>query len=283
MGGDYMRTERINDVSVPYNQSIEELESMLLTGNMSEFVVACEALSYKSDKKAFDILKKYIIDKDKYKRLCVLKTIFRHPMSEQEKEFLEESILSDDVLFAENGLKVVCEYKIPIPEEFILSAVFKHLNNLHFTHLYALETLNVNEDNFLKLVCLFEQSQICGQKEVLSEILCSKYLPQKAVELLDLFSSDSFEKIRKIACRKVKETMNSYCYVKVIDVFCKEGYVHVKTESGTYNMIYRAARGVYWDEDEGTLYYKGKVSKDIALKFISKAMEEEYRTVLIFD
>ncbi len=277
-----MRTEKINGVSVPYNQSIEELETILSTGDMSGFVVACEALSYKSDEKAFDLLRSYITHKDKYKRLCVLKTIFRHPMSKNIKTFLEESILSDDILFADNGLKVVCEYKIPISEKIILSAVFKHLDNLYFTHLYALESLSVNEDNFSKLVFLFKKSKKCGQKEVLSEILCNKYLPLKEVELFDLFSSDNFSKIRKYASQRLKETMNRY-YVKVIDVFCKDGYFHVKPEYGKYDMIYRAARGVYWDEDTQTLYYKGEVSKEVALKFISKAMKEEYYTILDYD
>lgn len=208
VSGDFMRIEKINGFTVPYNKSIEDLETMLSNGEMNEFVVACEALSYKSDEKAFDILRSYITDKDKYKRLCILKTIFRHPNSEQVKEFLEESILSDDVWFAENGLKVVWEYKIPVSEKTVLSAVFKHLHSLYCTSLYALEALDVNEDNYSNLIHLFNQSQLCGQKEVLCEILCSKYLPMKAVELFELFSSDSFEKIRKIASRKLKEVMN---------------------------------------------------------------------------
>ena len=129
---------------------------------------------------------------------------------------------------------------------------------------------------------LFKKSKKCGQKEVLSEILCNKYLPLKEVELFDLFSSDNFSKIRKYASQRLKETMNRY-YVKVIDVFCKDGYFHVKPEYGKYDMIYRAARGVYWDEDTQTLYYKGEVSKEVALKFISKAMKEEYYTILDYD
>lgn len=277
-----MRVEKINGFTVPYNKSTEELEAMLSNGEMNEFVAACEALSYKSDERAFDILRSYITDKDKYKRLCILKTIFRHPMSDQVKGFLEESILSDDVWFAENGLKVVWEYKIPISEKAVLSAVFKHLRSLYCTDLYALEALDVNEDNYSNLIRLFNKSEICGQKEVLCEILCSKYLPMKAVELFELFSSDSFEKIRKIASRKVKEAMKCN-YVKIIDIFCKDGYVHIKPECGEYNMIYRAAKGVCWDETEETLYYNGKVSKETALKFISEAMLEEYGIILVLD
>ena len=219
-----MLTEKINGVVVPYNKSIEELRKMLCTGNMSEFVVACEALSYKSDKKAFELLKSYITHNDKYKRLCILKTIFRHPMAEQEKDFLEESILSDDILFAENGLKVVCDYKIKISDQVILTAVFKHLQNIYCTSLYVLQCLDKTEENYAKLVELFKQSKVSGQKEVLGDVLCKKYLPEKSKELFDLFSVDSFAKIRLLAVKIGKENNND------ISALCKDANGHVKKE-----------------------------------------------------
>lgn len=156
--------EIINGVIVPYDKSIEELEAMTETDDMSQFVVACEALSYKAEKKAFEILKKYSTSKDKYKRLCVLKTIFRHPESKNEKMFLEESLLSEDVLFAENGLQIVCEHGILVAENVIISAVEKHFSKLFYASLNALETIEVNETNYKRLVEWFELSVSCGQK-----------------------------------------------------------------------------------------------------------------------
>ena len=84
-----MKTEIINGVTVPYDKTTEELERMLYSRSMSDFVVACEALSYKTDDKSFDLLERYITDKDKNKRLCILKTIFRHPSSRKLKKFLK--------------------------------------------------------------------------------------------------------------------------------------------------------------------------------------------------
>ena len=66
-----MKKEIINGASVPYDKSTEELEKMLSTGSMSDFVVACEALSYKTDEKSFELLENYTIDKDKNKRFCI--------------------------------------------------------------------------------------------------------------------------------------------------------------------------------------------------------------------
>lgn len=202
-----MKKEIINGVSVPYDKSTEELEKMLFTGSMSDFVVACEALSYKTDEKSFELLKNYITDKDKNKRLCILKTIFRHRSSKILKNFLEESILSNDIWFAENGLKVAFEYEFDISDNVIFTAIKKHIKNLYSTSLYVLNKTDVNETNFLMLVELFRQTEVSSQKEVLGKILFEKYTPEKARELFDLFSNDDFSKVRLLAVRIGKK----YC------------------------------------------------------------------------
>lgn len=47
-------------------------------------------------------------------------------------------------------------------------------------------------------------------------------------------------------------------------------------------MIYRAAKGAYWDSEASSLFYKGKVTQGEAIRFISEAMENEYYTLLLF-
>ena len=202
-----MRTEMINGIPVPYDLSVDELEALLISGDMSDFAVACEALSNRSDERAYQLLKKYITDKDKYKRLCVLKTIFRHPMAAQIKSFLEDSILSDDFLFVHNGLGVVGQYGIEVTEKSVLSAVLKHLSDLHYTDLYALKILSTSDENFLNLIRIFKRSKKCGHKEVLGEILLEKYYPSYAQELFALFSEDHFSKIRSLAERIKNEVL----------------------------------------------------------------------------
>lgn len=219
-----MRKEKINGVKVPYNKETDELEIMLHSRDMSDFLVACEALSYKTDEKAFNLLKGYINDKDKCKRLCVLKTIFRHRNSIQLKDFLEKIILSDDINFAENGLKNSYDYNFKISDEIILTAVNKHFQSLYCTFLYVLRNLNENEENFSKLVELFKKSEISGQKEVLCDILCEKYLPEKADILFSIFSNDIFSKIRLIAVRIGKE------YNFDITMFYNDSDGHVRKE-----------------------------------------------------
>ncbi len=71
--------------------------------------------------------------------------------------------------------------------------------------------------------------------------------------------------------------------VKVLDVFQLNGYYYVKPENGSYEMIYRAAQGVYWDNDKYCLYFKGITTRENALRFITDAMKNEYEIALIFD
>ena len=71
--------------------------------------------------------------------------------------------------------------------------------------------------------------------------------------------------------------------VRVKEIFIKDGYVNVSLDNNeNYEMIYRAAKGVYWDTEQASLFYKGMVTQEDALRFISEAMENEYYIQLIF-
>ena len=52
-GGGDMKKEILNGTPIPYELSIEELEKMLSSPIMKDFSLACEALSYKNDPKAY--------------------------------------------------------------------------------------------------------------------------------------------------------------------------------------------------------------------------------------
>ena len=113
-----MKKEILNGTRIPYDLSVEELSKMLSSPIMQDFSLACEALSYKNDNAAYEAMKNYINDKDKYRRLYILKTIFRHPNAVELVDFLESAITSEDFLFVENGLLVISEYKITVSRLF---------------------------------------------------------------------------------------------------------------------------------------------------------------------
>jgi hypothetical protein len=220
-GGDIMKKEILNGTRIPYELSVEELSKMLSSPIMKDFSLACEALSYKNDVTAYEAMKPFINDKDKYRRLYILKTIFRHPNAAELVDFLENAISSDDFLFAENGLIVIAEYKIKISDSLLLSVVDKHLPKL-YTAIRSLNTLEICEENYTKLTSIFVKAEQCVQKEVIGEVLANNYLPSKSKELFELFSRDKFAKIRLFAVKIAKK------YGYDLSVFLSDEDGHVR-------------------------------------------------------
>lgn len=91
-----MKKEMLNGDMIPYDLSVGELEVMMTSAVMKDFTLACEALSYKNDPEAYRIMKFYINDNDKYRRIYILKTIFRHREAVELFDFLENAIASED-------------------------------------------------------------------------------------------------------------------------------------------------------------------------------------------
>ena len=215
-----MKRETLYGTPIPYESSVEELSKMLSSKVMKDFYLACEALSYKDDHGAYKAMKSYINDKDKYRRLYILKTIFRHPDSVELIDFLESAITSEDSMFVENGLFVISEHQVKVSDSLLLSAVNKHLHGL-YTAVGALITLDISEENYREIVKIFTKSKQCVQKEVIGELLISGYLPSKSKELYELFRCNEFGKVRLFAASIAKE----YNYDLSPFLFDKDGHV----------------------------------------------------------
>lgn len=195
-----MKKEILNGTPIPYDLSVDTLKEMISSPMMKDFALACEALSYKNEPEAYQIMKSYLHDKDKYRRLYILKTIFRHSEAVELVDDLEKAIASTDFLFIENGLLIVSKYSIKISEALLISAVRKYCDQL-YTAVGALKTLEKSDGNFEAIMKLFTLCSKCAQKEILGEILCNGYLPEKAYELFDLFADDDSGRIRLIGVK----------------------------------------------------------------------------------
>ena len=215
-----MKKEILNGTIIPYELSVEELSKMLTSPIMKDFSLACEALSYKNDAAAYEAMKSYINDKDKYRRLYILKTIFRHPNAVELVYILENAIASEDYLFVENGLIVISEYHIKVSDSLLLSAIHKHLPKL-YTAISSLTTLDISEENYSKLTELFLKAEQCVQKEIIGEILADNYLNSKSKELFELFGHDKFAKIRLLAIKIAK----NYGYNLSLFLYDMDGHV----------------------------------------------------------
>lgn len=215
-----MKKEILNGTRIPYELSVEELNKMLSSPIMKDFSLACEALSYKNDVAAYEAMKNHINNRDKYRRLYILKTIFRHPNAVELVDFLENAIASNDFFFVENGLIVISEHQIKVSDSLLLSVVNKHLPRL-YTSVGSLITLDINEENYTNLIAIFLKAEQCVQREVIGEILVAHYLPSKAKDLFEIFSRDKFAKIRLFAVKIAKE----YGYDLSVFLFDEDGHV----------------------------------------------------------
>ena len=122
--------------------SVFKLKMMLASDEMKNFTLACNELAAREEREAYEAMKRYVNHKDKYKRLYVLKKIFRHPCAKELIPWLEENIASGEEYFSENGLKVVDELGIKINREILLSAIEKYLKGrTNWDGLSALDTL----------------------------------------------------------------------------------------------------------------------------------------------
>ena len=195
-----MRKEILNGTPIPYELSIKELTVMLSSPDIKQFSLACEALSYKDEIEAYNALKAHLNDKDKYRRLCVLKVIFRHGVAAELVGVLENAIASGDFLFVRNGLEVAYEYGIAVDGELILAACKRWLPDLN-TELCALGVVEATKGHYEEIVSLFKRAGRSEQKEYIADVLVKAYLVTKHDELYRLFCGDSFAKIRLTAAR----------------------------------------------------------------------------------
>ena len=102
------------------------------------------------------------------KRLCILKTIFRHRSSKTLKNFLEESILSNDILFAENGLKVAFEYEFDISDNVTIQEyIIKLALQIYLWKDYTVAGASQCVDESIKkaIHCLEYREEIYGKED----------------------------------------------------------------------------------------------------------------------
>ena len=96
---------------------------------------------------------------------------------------------------------MIVDLGIKINREILLAGVERELKDPYTDGINALRALEANEENFRAIISIFKKAKVSHQKEFLAEILCEKYLPEKASELFALFAVSDFAKVRIIAAR----------------------------------------------------------------------------------
>ena len=191
-----MKSKTVNGMPVPYDLPFEKLETMILSSDMQEFCLSCEALSEIDNHESYEVLKPYLFDKDKYRRLYVLKVIFKNSFAREELLLeLEKAVLSEDIHFVNAGLLVALQHGLFIAQETVRTAVKKHFAEL-WEALEILSCLDVSEENFAFLTELLRRAKHSYQAEIIGDILCEKYAPTYHEKIFALLVGGKHEKLR---------------------------------------------------------------------------------------
>lgn len=233
-----MKKELFNGNAIPYDLSFEELNRMLFSDDMTEFCLACEALSCRDDSESFNALKSFLKHPDKYRRLYAMKTVFRNPASAELQYVLEEALASGDPLFINAACEILAEKSFGVDENILRSAVKSHLPDIHAGSLFALKTLSPSEANYAFLLKLFRASSHSSGKEILGKLLMNKYLPEKAEKLFAEFRSSDFSAVRMLAVAIGKE------YGLDLSVFCSDVDGHIRNAASCKKSTTQMSKGL---------------------------------------
>lgn len=215
----------INDRLVPYELSNDELAHLCSTKEMSDFVVACEVLSTRDNHESYQILKSHFYDNDKYRRLIVIKAIFKLSDSAELNTYLEQFLQSEDILFVHAASNIIASKRITIPENIVKETLNRYIDDIEVGYLVALISNTDKNYDFVK--SLFLKSSICCYQEIIVDYLYLHFGRDKCQELFDLFRNSHFGKIRCYALSIGKDSqfdLSSFLYDK-------DGHVRKKLES----------------------------------------------------
>lgn len=184
----------VSEKTIGMSESILCLKEKLL-GDMQEFCDACDELVVIDNDEAFDMLLPWIDTKDRYRKLYAFKSLAKMSRAVELAKQIETALKSDDDLFAIAALRALAEKAIPICETLLKRRVEHYLDS-GYNECEALMRLTVNTENYNYLVNMFCKAKTCMTKEIISDLLCDKYMPEHAMELFELFASSSYGKLR---------------------------------------------------------------------------------------
>ncbi len=69
--------------------------------------------------------------------------------------------------------------------------------------------------------------------------------------------------------------------IQIKSIYKKNSKIYVKPSYGQYEMIYRAAKGVYWDKTEKAFYMNDLIDEKDVILNIKVALKQEYGIELL--
>ncbi len=190
--------DQINGIIIPYNESTEQLVEML-DFRLTDFRVACEALSQKEDKLSFLTLIKLLKNDDPYKRRIGLECLGKHKDFSDEVDVVISCLDDESPYVVRTAIEVIKSHSIAQAESKIFSLLKSNNELTRESAISSLEYLSKEiEVDFLIELYNDKNEKISKQAVNLILLMCNKTNWQKAYNILK--RSDN-EKARLIACK----------------------------------------------------------------------------------
>lgn len=206
-----MKKETLNGMKIPYDNSVSDLEKMIITGDMQTFATCCEALSVNPSVEAFNVLKSYLNSPDIYKRRFALEVIFNHPMYSNVIPELEIALNDNNMFIVRTALTIIYEKKIPITKDIIFTVLEKKghdIGEYDFLSLDVVVSKN-NDADFIRCFNLYKTYKSNTSKQTVLGSICQNIVSDKYWEYLyDEFKDDENDKIRMCACQLASEHLD---------------------------------------------------------------------------
>lgn len=194
-----MKKSTMNGRRIPYELSFDELKKLCLSSHGMDFALACEAIASVETSEAYQFLKSFLSDKDKYRRLNVLEVIFGYPDSKELYPLLIKYLQSEDILFVRRAAEIISKTPISVPDTALTTTLEKYPND---DVIYLIiRKLSKNNENFDFLTQLFHKTEKCSCQETIAEFLVSAFGGTKPKEIFDLLRKSPFGKIRCVSLK----------------------------------------------------------------------------------
>lgn len=215
---------RLYDPKFQESHSLEELEALMESGDMTTFTNTCAFLRRVQTQEGYELLKRHIDHPDLYKRRFVLATIFHFPQAQELVSHLEAALNSGKSFLAGTALDVVIRGMARIPDNVLLAYMEQHPESLSRYACSALESVEKNPENARRVLKMY-----CGCRDEsirigLAEVLYSFCSNENHMEYFDLFRDEPVPHIRILACRIAKE----YHRPELLQTFAQDRDGHIR-------------------------------------------------------
>jgi hypothetical protein len=188
-------------MDIPEGLSPEELSNMMESNDMRTFMIACEALCLDNTNQAYEILKRYIVHNDLYKRRYVLSVIFGYPQAAELVPHLEWALGSEKAFLWGTALDVIIQQEIRVAEEVLFSCIERNWTQVRRYDIYALNSVEKTQANAQRILKLYHACRDDSTRIAIAEVLYDFCAEENHLTFYELFQDDPTPHIRILACR----------------------------------------------------------------------------------